>query len=311
MVSPRPALPGAHLRRVVRRGTTGSGVRGASAGREGRGPAGDTDAVRAEPPGTPVDGAAGGTDANGTGGNADRTLTERDPPAPVTAPGAREAEPRLVEPASADDPGREGQRGEGDAGGDSTAASRARTIAEWLAAAARRDALAELRDRSAAQRDDGAEERDAHADVSDRAVEARARGAIGAAELGEVIAAVGTLKLSGASNRQQSARERSLAASDREASGGDRRDAADDRRYSGLDELTGVFRRGTGELAVPREIDPPRRSGTSLVLAIIDIDELKAVNDNEGHAAGDALLRDVPTAISSTLRSYDITVRWG
>jgi len=36
-----------------------------------------------------------------------------------------------------------------------------------------------------------------------------------------------------------------------------------------------------------------------------------SINDNQGHAAGDALLRDVPTAITSTLRSYDVTVRWG
>jgi diguanylate cyclase (GGDEF)-like protein len=46
------------------------------------------------------------------------------------------------------------------------------------------------------------------------------------------------------------------------------------------------------------------------VLAVIVVDALRAVNDSEGHAAGDALLRDVPTAITSTLRSYDLTVRW-
>jgi diguanylate cyclase (GGDEF)-like protein len=66
-----------------------------------------------------------------------------------------------------------------------------------------------------------------------------------------------------------------------------------------------------GELALTHEIDRSRRSGRSLVLAVIDIDALKLVNDTEGHAAGDALLRDVPAAIASALRSYDVTVRWG
>jgi diguanylate cyclase (GGDEF)-like protein len=47
------------------------------------------------------------------------------------------------------------------------------------------------------------------------------------------------------------------------------------------------------------------------MLAIIDVDALKAVNDNHGHAAGDALLRDVATAVISATRSYDATVRWG
>jgi diguanylate cyclase (GGDEF)-like protein len=44
---------------------------------------------------------------------------------------------------------------------------------------------------------------------------------------------------------------------------------------------------------------------------MIDIDRLKVVNDAGGHAAGDALLRDVSRAVIATLRGYDITVRWG
>jgi diguanylate cyclase (GGDEF)-like protein len=41
------------------------------------------------------------------------------------------------------------------------------------------------------------------------------------------------------------------------------------------------------------------------------VDALKDLNDSQGHAAGDALLRDVPKAIISAVRSYDVTVRWG
>ena len=84
-----------------------------------------------------------------------------------------------------------------------------------------------------------------------------------------------------------------------------------DRSDAGLDELTGIFRRGTGELALAHEVERSRRMGLPMVLAMIDVDSLKAVNDEHGHPAGDALLRDVATAITSTTRAYDVTMRWG
>jgi diguanylate cyclase (GGDEF)-like protein len=119
-----------------------------------------------------------------------------------------------------------------------------------------------------------------------------------------------TLRVADASMRQQSALERMAAASDREAAAADRERAAADRHAARLDALTGVLRRETGEVALAHEIDRSRRSGRSLVIAVIDIDALKAVNDNEGRADDDALLRDVPAAITLKLRSYDVTVRW-
>jgi diguanylate cyclase (GGDEF)-like protein len=125
-----------------------------------------------------------------------------------------------------------------------------------------------------------------------------------------MIALRGSLTL-GTSFREESARERIAARSDREAAAADRERAAADRRYADLDELTGVFRRGAGELALTHEIRRSRRQERSLVVAVIDVDALKAVNDNHGHADGDALLRDVAAAITSTLRSYDVAVRWG
>jgi diguanylate cyclase (GGDEF)-like protein len=44
---------------------------------------------------------------------------------------------------------------------------------------------------------------------------------------------------------------------------------------------------------------------------MLDVDGLKAVNDRTGHDAGDALLRSLAGAIQATLRSYDVTARWG
>jgi GGDEF domain-containing protein len=188
---------------------------------------------------------------------------------------------------------------------DSTASARARTTAQRLATAARRDEMARGRDRTAAARDAIAESRDQAADVRDHAAEERERRAVETGDLDEAIATSRTVRDSGAAVRQQAALERIAAATDRDQAAADRRQAASDRSDAGLDESTGIFRRGTGRLALTHEIDRSRRSGDSLVLAVIRVDGLKAVNDNEGHAAGDSLLRDIPAAITSTLRSYD------
>ena len=47
------------------------------------------------------------------------------------------------------------------------------------------------------------------------------------------------------------------------------------------------------------------------MFAYIDADSLKRVNDTNGHATGDALLRDIVGAIALHLRSYDPIVRLG
>lgn len=193
----------------------------------------------------------------------------------------------------------------------STAAGRSRATVQRLASAAGGDEVARVRDLTAAARDRTADARDAAMDAGDRAADVAETLA---ADAGTVDPANGSLKLlrrSAADIRRDAAAERRAAAVDRVAAAADRERAASDRRYAGLDELTGIFRRGTGELALTHEIGRSRRSGRPLVLAIIDVDGLKAVNDKQGHAAGDALLRDVAGAILSTMRSYDVTVRWG
>jgi diguanylate cyclase (GGDEF)-like protein len=192
-----------------------------------------------------------------------------------------------------------------------SAAIRARTASRRLLTAEMRDEIARARDITAAARDRTAQARDRAADARDAAAEARERHAAELHDVDEAIGTLHTLRVSGASTRQQSAQERSAAADDRDAAAADRQQAATDRGDAGLDELTGVFRRGTGELALTHEIDRSRRAGKPLILAVIDVDHLKIVNDTEGHAAGDTLLRAVPTAITVTMRSYDVTVRWG
>ncbi len=79
-----------------------------------------------------------------------------------------------------------------------------------------------------------------------------------------------------------------------------------------VDELTGALRRGAGMAALQREVDRARRvPGKGLVVIFIDVDGLKAVNDRDGHAAGDELLRNTVAAMRERLRSYDLIIRYG
>ena len=77
-------------------------------------------------------------------------------------------------------------------------------------------------------------------------------------------------------------------------------------------ELTGARRRGIGLEELGNEMERARReSDGSLVAAFVDVDGLKSVNDMEGHAAGDALLRAVADGLRRHTRSYDLFVRLG
>jgi diguanylate cyclase (GGDEF)-like protein len=159
------------------------------------------------------------------------------------------------------------------------------------------------------ERDRVADKRDRAADERDRAAEGRDRAA------GERDRSDGRYSTSerrrAARDRQQAARDRAEAAHDRERAADDRRQAARDRAQAGVDGLTGALRRDRGLADLEREIDRARRSDGRLVLAFVDVDGLKAINDVHGHAAGDQLLRDVAVALRTGLRSYDLVIRYG
>jgi diguanylate cyclase (GGDEF)-like protein len=78
-----------------------------------------------------------------------------------------------------------------------------------------------------------------------------------------------------------------------------------------LDGLTGAYRREVGRLALRNEIERARRSDGRFVIAFIDVDGLKGVNDREGHAAGDRVLRTLAATMRANLRAYDPIVRYG
>jgi diguanylate cyclase (GGDEF)-like protein len=114
-----------------------------------------------------------------------------------------------------------------------------------------------------------------------------------------------------AGDRERAARDREKAASLRAEAARDRAEAMRERHLAGIDQLTGVSLRGIGLGAVEREIQRSRRTGRPLVLAFVDVDNLKTVNDNEGRLAGDVLLRRVADTLRMKLRPYDVIMRFG
>ena len=77
------------------------------------------------------------------------------------------------------------------------------------------------------------------------------------------------------------------------------------------DPLTGLFNRRRFDEEMSRQIIRTARTGEPAMLAVIDLDHFKRVNDAEGHLAGDHLLRAVSEALSGRLRLTDILVRMG
>jgi diguanylate cyclase (GGDEF)-like protein len=72
-----------------------------------------------------------------------------------------------------------------------------------------------------------------------------------------------------------------------------------------------VYLRGAGFVELKREMVRTSRAGQSLVLAFVDVDRLKIINDSRGHGAGDRMLLEVVKAFRSRLRSHDLIIRYG
>lgn len=77
------------------------------------------------------------------------------------------------------------------------------------------------------------------------------------------------------------------------------------------DHLTGLPNRRAFDAALDEAVAASRRVSDRCVLCFIDLDFFKAVNDAGGHAAGDALLREVAGLIQQGVRAGDLTSRIG
>lgn len=80
---------------------------------------------------------------------------------------------------------------------------------------------------------------------------------------------------------------------------------------SHTDGLTGLANHRFFARRLSEEIDRARRYARSLALIIFDLDELKIVNDNYGHQAGDSVLKQMGEVLRASVRSNDVIARYG
>ena len=82
-------------------------------------------------------------------------------------------------------------------------------------------------------------------------------------------------------------------------------------RLALTDALTGLANRRAAELALSGAIRRAERGLGTPSVVVVDLDGFKDVNDRDGHAAGDAVLRSVAERLQTTARSVDLVARTG
>ncbi len=83
------------------------------------------------------------------------------------------------------------------------------------------------------------------------------------------------------------------------------------REQSVRDHLTGVFNRRYMEETLERELLRAARKRLPLGVIMLDVDHFKPFNDTYGHAAGDAILRELGSLLLKHVRGEDIACRYG
>ena len=83
------------------------------------------------------------------------------------------------------------------------------------------------------------------------------------------------------------------------------------RHLADHDALTGLFNRRRFEEELERHVSHARRYRMEGSVLLIDVDDLKAINDNGGHRAGDAVLIAVAEVLRQRVRQSDVIARFG
>ena len=87
------------------------------------------------------------------------------------------------------------------------------------------------------------------------------------------------------------------------------RRAAEER--SMLDPLTGLYNRRGVLSKWPALLASAKESGKAVLIGVVDLNGLKAINDEEGHAAGDRAILSVASALRKWAQPDDVVGRWG
>lgn len=77
------------------------------------------------------------------------------------------------------------------------------------------------------------------------------------------------------------------------------------------DALTGIANHRTMQEFLQRRFAEAQRTGQELGLLMIDVDNFRSFNEEEGHDAGDEVLRLVAEAVKQAVRPYDLAARYG
>ncbi len=83
------------------------------------------------------------------------------------------------------------------------------------------------------------------------------------------------------------------------------------RQDSLLDALTGLGNHRAFQEELARQLEGAGRTGSNIALLLVDVDDLKRVNDERGHGAGDELLVAVGRTVTASLRRNDRAFRVG
>jgi len=83
------------------------------------------------------------------------------------------------------------------------------------------------------------------------------------------------------------------------------------KELSEKDFLTGIHNRSKFNAELNRWLNQAARYQNSFALIMMDIDDLKIINDQHGHVAGDRVLTEFAGLVKKELRSSDIFARWG